>query len=94
MSRYRGNDMECPYCGMKYVDFRCQTFTSFQEVKDSLWRSSDNPDDWRYKRKGTVLGLWHMTKKHEWEEHIRNCELQRNEIKHVINQDFICIEEY
>lgn len=74
MSRYYGNHERCPSCGMLYRDFRCTAFTCFQEVKDSLWIDSDNSDDWKYKRKGTVLGRWHMAKKREWEEHLVICE--------------------
>jgi hypothetical protein len=73
MSRYSGNNDQCPYCGIKYRDFRCTTYTTFQEVKDSLWVDSEDSDDWKYKRKGTVLGRWHMAKQHEWEEHIELC---------------------
>lgn len=73
MSRYGGNDEQCPYCGIKYRDFRCTTYTSFQDVKDSLWVDSDDSDDWKYKRKGTVLGRWHMAKQREWQQHIAIC---------------------
>ena len=78
MSRYRWNDEKCPGCGIKYRDFRCSTIGSFQEAKDALWSSSGNPKDWRYRRKHTVLGFWHMTKKSEWFAHIQVCEAKND----------------
>lgn len=85
MSRYYGNNERCPYCGIKYRDFRCTTYTSFQDVKDSLWVDSKDSKDWKYKRLGTVLGRWHMAKKREWEEHIGICERQSLENCHLSN---------
>jgi hypothetical protein len=73
VSKYSGNYERCPGCGLRYKDFRCTMFTSFQEVKDSLWHESNDPKEWRYKRKRTVLGVWHMAKRLEWEGHLKNC---------------------
>lgn len=43
-----------------YDDFR--TGLTFAEVRQMLWVHSDDPRDWRYKRRRTVLGLWHSIK--------------------------------
>jgi hypothetical protein len=32
--------------------------------------------DWRYKRRGTVLGYWHMVKRQEWARHQDLCQRQ------------------
>jgi hypothetical protein len=39
-----------------------------------LWSYSDDPRDWRYKRRNTVLGKWCQIKQQLWEEHIYCCE--------------------
>ena len=62
---------DCPHCGLSYAEFR--TGETFQSIKDSLWVGSDDPADWKYKRKGTVLGRWHQLKKELWVEHVENC---------------------
>lgn len=43
-----------------YEDFR--TGLTFGTVRQMLWVGSDDPKDWRYKRRGTVLGFWHQIK--------------------------------
>lgn len=73
MSRFRGNYSICPFCGIRYKDFRCTVYQFYQEVVDSLWVGSENPEDWRYKRKGTILGVWFSAKQKEWKEHLENC---------------------
>lgn len=35
-----------------------------------LWSPSDNPKDWRYKRRRTVLGFWHQLKKEMYEQYL------------------------
>ena len=45
---------------LPYSEFR--TGLSFEEVRRMLWTPSENPRDWRYKRRATVLGLWHQLK--------------------------------
>lgn len=71
MSRYKGNSDRCPHCGLTYGRFR--TGLTYQDVVGWLWDNSEDSADWRYKRRGTILGLWHQTKKEFWEEHIRAC---------------------
>lgn len=74
MSRYRGNGRTCPTCGITYGDFRCLLVTTYREAFECLMDGSEDPADWRYKRRGTVLGYWHMIKLQEWEQHIKDCE--------------------
>ena len=50
------------------MDFR--TGLSFREVRQMLWVNSDDPRDWRYKRRGTVLGLWHELKQQMWAQYL------------------------
>lgn len=38
---------------------------------------SEDPQDWRYKRRNTVLGFWHMCKRLDWEQHKRDCAKDR-----------------
>jgi hypothetical protein len=71
MSRYSGNGDRCPGCGMRYGDFR--TGLTFQDVHDFLKDNEDDPSEWRYKRRGTVLGHWHQIKKEWWEKHCMDC---------------------
>jgi len=58
-------------CGLKYKDFR--TGETFQSIKDSLWVASDDPKDWKYKRKSTILGKWHQFKVQMWNDHLGQC---------------------
>lgn len=71
MSRFHGNDWECPGCGLKYKDLR--TGFTYNSVHKLLWDNSDDSSRWKYKRPGTVLGLWHQMKKELWESHIDGC---------------------
>lgn len=47
--------------------------TTYREAFECLMDGSDDPRDWRYKRRGTVLGFWHMCKEQDWEQHKRDC---------------------
>lgn len=49
-----------PSCLPPYEDFR--TGLNFKAVRDLLWSPSDDPTTWRYRRRRTVLGLWHQLK--------------------------------
>lgn len=72
MSRYRGNGDKCPHCGITYRRF--PTGLTFAEVRVMLWSPEDDPNTWRYKRRRTVLGYWHMLKLEWWKYHIdRGC---------------------
>lgn len=52
--------MRFPYEVPNYSDFR--TGLTFGQVRQMLWVGSEDPKDWRYKRRGTVLGFWHQLK--------------------------------
>jgi len=69
--------IECEYCGLRYRDFR--TEHTYKSVRDMLWVASDNPEHWVYKRRGSVLRLWHKLKMELWDEHVRYCELQADQ---------------
>ena len=64
--------LKCPKCGLTYKDFR--TGETFQSIKDMLWTASEDPSDWKYKRRHTVLGRWHMLKQQMWNDHVEQCE--------------------
>ena len=73
MSRYHGNDQRCPCCGLKYRDLR--TGFSYEAIKLMYWTPQDaDPSEWKYKRRGTVLGKWHQLKKELWQKHLEECE--------------------
>lgn len=52
---------------MDYDSFR--TGLTFREVRQMLWVHSDDPRDWRYKRRRTVLGFWHQLKLQLWAQY-------------------------
>ena len=62
----------CPVCGAKYSELR--TGETFDSIKAMLWSGSDDPKTWRYKRRNTVLGLWHQLKQELWHAHLEMCE--------------------
>jgi hypothetical protein len=72
MSRFTGNDQRCPVCGVTYGNFR--TGLSYQDVFERLKDYSEDPSDWTYKRRGTVLGKWHQYKQELWKHHLDECE--------------------
>lgn len=63
---------ECPYCGMVYDNFR--TGLKYRDVREMFWVESDDPQEWRYKRRHTILGKWRQIKQEMWEQHIADCE--------------------
>lgn len=71
MSRYHGNSDACPCCGLTYGRFR--TGLTYRDVYSFLMGGED---DWRYKRRGTVLGHWHQIKLEWWEKHLSDCAAQ------------------
>jgi len=62
---------DCPKCGMAYDDLK--TGLDFQAVKDMLWIQDSNPEYWRHKRRGSVLGLWNEIKRGMWADHLEMC---------------------
>ena len=49
-----------------YDSFR--TGLKFADVKRWARSESEDPSDWRYSRRGTVLGMWHAYKRQLYEE--------------------------
>ncbi len=68
MSRYRGNGDECPTCGITYK--RLQTGMTYRVVFELLIDNHSDSSLWRYKRRSTVLGMWHQIKRELWKYHI------------------------
>lgn len=71
MSSYRGNGESCPHCGLTYRQLR--TGLNYRRVFEELWSIDASPETWRYKRRRTVLGRWHGTKKLMWKMHLEGC---------------------
>jgi hypothetical protein len=74
MTRWSGRHETCPICGIVYETFK--TGMNFGDVRMMLWTGDPNCDQWKYKRRHTVLGLWHQIKKSMWYEHVHQCEQQ------------------
>lgn len=62
----------CEVCGMEYDDFR--TGETFQSVLDDMWSGSEDPEDWNYTGRHSVLGRWHQIKQSDWRDHLAQCE--------------------
>lgn len=45
----------------------------FEDTQQEMFVESDDPSDWRYKRRGTVLGRMHAHKRELWEQYIDHC---------------------
>jgi len=52
---------------------RQQDNATFREIVRQMHKESDNPKDWRYRRRGTVLGWMHAAKLELWESVTRSC---------------------
>jgi hypothetical protein len=57
---------------IEYDAFR--TGLTFRIVRQMLWVGSDDPRDWKYKRRHTVLGLWHQLKQQLYGEYLDRCD--------------------
>ncbi len=80
MSRWSGNDQTCPHCGIAYGKFKTTNYDTgrpytYVEIRMLLWVGSDDYDTWKYKRRNTVLGLWHSIKLSQWKQHMYECEM-------------------
>lgn len=64
----------CPVCGITYKEFR--TGMTFAEVKAEMYVSSEDSDDWVYKRRRCVLRRWRKIKIVLWEYHLKECYLK------------------
>lgn len=56
---------------MHYDAFR--TGLTYGDVFGLLWSHSSDSKQWKYKRRGTVLGLWHQLKQDAWKQHVAEC---------------------
>ena len=67
--------LRCDGCARRcaYTDFKVFTPNCFREARQELWTNSDNPADWKYKRRSTVLGYMHGVKLKAWIHHIMTC---------------------
>ena len=55
---------------MSYGEFK----TGFRYYDVYLMIDGLNPEIWKYKRRGTVLGFWHQLKKELWNRHLDECQ--------------------
>jgi hypothetical protein len=53
-------------CGCTYEE--CKTGLTFADVRKMMWRASDDPKEWRQKRRRSVLGFWKELKLELWEQ--------------------------
>jgi hypothetical protein len=67
----------CPHCGLRYEALT--TGLTFNDVKQMLWTSSEDSEDWVYRRRGTVLGKWYEYKQTLWKRHLEGC-AKENEV--------------
>lgn len=68
----------CPYCGLKYRDFRAPGQPSFSEVYEERRANHDKRircGDYSNQpnRRHGILGQMHMFKRESFEEHVRYC---------------------
>jgi hypothetical protein len=49
---------------------RFKTGFRYYDVFSMLMDYSEDSSDWKYKRRGTVLGKWHQMKLEMWQEHV------------------------
>lgn len=68
-------NLVCDGCSRRcrYRDFKVFGADAFQETVASLWKNTDDSSEWRYKRRGTILGIMHAHKRDLWEHHTNNC---------------------
>lgn len=59
-------------CGETYDKFR--TGLTFADVKGMMFTGSEDPKDWRQRRRHSVLGYWHELKIQLWMLHLGLCE--------------------
>jgi hypothetical protein len=57
----------------RYRDFKVFDRNGYRETFQMLMDNHDDPKLWRYKRRGTVLGIMHATKRERWELETRAC---------------------
>jgi hypothetical protein len=50
-----------------FAEFR--TGLTFADVRAMMWMNTDNAAEWKYKRRGTVLGYWRDLKLKMWDQY-------------------------
>ena len=70
-----------------YDEFRPLGSNAFQRFRQALYVDSDDPKQWRYKRRGTVLGQMHATKRRLWEQFTEACASRSEEERKAILDD-------
>lgn len=73
LSRWAGRHEKCEHCGLTYEQLR--TGYTYKEIRMLLWVGDPDYSKWKYKRRHTVLGLWHQIKKSMWSEHLYICDM-------------------
>ena len=63
--------MTCPNCKIEYHQFK--TGFTFADIYDMFWTPNPDPNQWRYKRRNTILGKWREIKLSMWERHLETC---------------------
>ena len=66
--RCHGCSLEC-----KYREFKVYDRDGFQHMQEELKVATDDPEKWKHKRRGTVLGIMHETKRELWEQMTLSC---------------------
>lgn len=66
-----------PPAPVSYEKFR--TGLTYRAVADMLWSGSPDPADWKYRRRGTVLGKWHQIKQEYYAEYLNRWDDQQVE---------------
>lgn len=67
-----GAELRCEVCGATYREMR--TGLTFAAVRRDMHCGSEDPKDWRQKRRRSVLGYWHQIKRSLWLSHLAWCE--------------------
>lgn len=60
-----------------------RTGFTYRDVQSMLWSADPDPATWKYKRRGTVLGLFHQIKMEQYEEMMRREEEAEREGRRV-----------
>jgi hypothetical protein len=57
----------------RYREFKVFDRDGFAETVRSLYVADEDSSKWRYRRRGTILGMMHAHKKELWEQHTTYC---------------------
>lgn len=75
-------NLRCEGCSLrcKYKDFKIFDADGFQQMQQELKVETEDPERWRYKRRGTVLGIMHATKREMWEQMTLSCQFNKHTV--------------